>query len=71
MRYLLTLPLNFIPGVGTAFFLAYNGQHAGPSHHNRYFQLKGLSKAEREAFVTQRRGAYTSFVPSSFPNDEC
>ena len=25
MRYLLTLPLNFIPVVGTAFFLGYNG----------------------------------------------
>jgi len=25
VRYLLTLPLNFIPVVGTAFFLGYNG----------------------------------------------
>ena len=57
MRYLLTLPLNFVPGVGTAFFLFYNGQHEGPSNHGRYFQLKGFSKAQREVFITKRRGA--------------
>jgi len=27
VRYLLTLPLNFIPVVGTAFFLGYNGEY--------------------------------------------
>jgi hypothetical protein len=26
MRYVLTLPLNFVPVVGTAFFLLYNGR---------------------------------------------
>ena len=26
MRYILTLPLNFIPVVGTAFFLGFNGE---------------------------------------------
>lgn len=30
VRYLITLPLNFIPGVGTAVFLFLNGQSAGP-----------------------------------------
>lgn len=30
VRYLVTLPLNFIPGVGTAVFLFLNGQSAGP-----------------------------------------
>lgn len=30
VRYLVTLPLNFIPGVGTAIFLFLNGQSAGP-----------------------------------------
>lgn len=29
-RYLVTLPLNFIPGVGTAIFLVLNGRKAGP-----------------------------------------
>jgi hypothetical protein len=30
VRYLITLPLNLIPGVGTAVFLALNGMKAGP-----------------------------------------
>ncbi|KAK4703917.1 hypothetical protein P7C70_g2293, partial [Phenoliferia sp. Uapishka_3] len=61
VRYILSLPLNAIPGVGTAFFLGYNGQHAGPGYHGRYFQLKGFTNAQRDAFVQKRRGAYTSF----------
>ncbi|KAL8279308.1 hypothetical protein RQP46_008345 [Phenoliferia psychrophenolica] len=60
VRYVMTLPLNAIPAVGTVFFLGYNGQHAGPTYHNRYFQLKGFSSAERNTFVQKRRGAYTS-----------
>lgn len=61
VRYLLTLPLNAIPVVGTAFFLGYNGMHAGPGAHARYFQLKGLSKPERDQQVQKRKGAYTAF----------
>jgi hypothetical protein len=30
VRYLITLPLNLVPGVGTAVFLALNGIKAGP-----------------------------------------
>jgi hypothetical protein len=30
VRYLVTLPLNFIPGVGTAIFILLNGKKAGP-----------------------------------------
>ncbi|KAK4057212.1 hypothetical protein OIO90_001707 [Microbotryomycetes sp. JL221] len=60
-RYLITLPLNFIPGVGTAFFLYYNGSRAGPSYHSRFFELKKFDKSNRHSFVEQRRGAYTSF----------
>jgi len=61
VRYLLTLPLNAIPFVGTAFFLGYNGMHAGPGAHSRYFQLKGFNKQEREQQVRKRKGAYTAF----------
>lgn len=31
------------------------------SYHNRYFQLKGFSTQQRQAFVQKRRGAYTSY----------
>lgn len=30
VRYLVTLPLNFIPAVGTLIFLVLNGRKAGP-----------------------------------------
>lgn len=61
VRYLLTLPLNLIPVVGTVFFLGYNGYKSGPSAHARYFQLKGWDKSRRASFVDRRRGAYTAF----------
>ena len=40
IRYLMYLPLNFIPVVGTAIFLILQGKKFGPSAHARYFQLK-------------------------------
>ncbi|TBU34150.1 hypothetical protein BD311DRAFT_711145 [Dichomitus squalens] len=61
IRYALSLPLNFIPVAGTVLFLLYNGHKAGPGWHSRYFDLKGLSKSERAAFVESRRAAYTAF----------
>ncbi|CAA7267987.1 unnamed protein product [Cyclocybe aegerita] len=61
VRYIVSLPLNSIPGVGTALFLLYNGIKSGPTFHARYFQLKNLDKSTREAFVEKRRGAYTAF----------
>jgi len=61
VRYVLSLPLNFIPVMGTVFFLAFNGYKAGPGYHARYFQLKGFDKAKRAAFIQSRRGAYSAF----------
>ncbi|KAF7965230.1 hypothetical protein HWV62_44915 [Athelia sp. TMB] len=61
VRYAISLPLSVVPGLGTAFFLVYNGTKSGPNCHNRYFALKGQSGAERDAIVAQRRGAYASF----------
>jgi len=43
IRLLISLPLNAIPVVGPAIFLLYNGAKAGPSYHNRYFQLKATA----------------------------
>ncbi|KAG8715804.1 hypothetical protein FRC11_014799 [Ceratobasidium sp. 423] len=61
IRYILSIPLNFIPVVGTVFFLGYNGAKSGPGYHARYFQLKKFSEDERKRWVHERRGAYTSF----------
>ena len=43
VRWLISLPLNAIPVVGPAIFFLYNGAKAGPSYHNRYFQLKAMA----------------------------
>lgn len=60
IRYLMYLPLNFIPVVGTAIFIILQGKRAGPTAHQRYFQLKEWNQRQREAHVEQNRGGYTS-----------
>ncbi|KAF2022078.1 hypothetical protein BU24DRAFT_339682 [Aaosphaeria arxii CBS 175.79] len=65
IRYFLYLPLNFIPVIGTILFVILQGRKFGPTAHQRYFQLKQMNKREKEQFVEQRKGAYTSFgVPA-------
>ncbi|KAJ7716659.1 hypothetical protein DFH07DRAFT_862004 [Mycena maculata] len=61
LRYIVSLPLNLVPMVGTVLFLLYNGSKAGPTFHTRYFQAKGMLPATRQAFVDKRKGAYTAF----------
>jgi len=61
VRYLLTLPLNAIPVLGTVSFLAINGHRAGPSWHARYFQLKGFDATTRKGFIERHRPEYTAF----------
>ncbi|KAF2867158.1 hypothetical protein BDV95DRAFT_503127 [Massariosphaeria phaeospora] len=65
IRYFMYLPLNFIPVIGTVLFVILQGRKFGPTAHARYFQLKQMKKGEQDAFVEQRRAAYTSFgVPA-------
>ena len=59
LRSLLYLPLNLIPVVGTAMYVAVQGKRAGPGLHDRYFQLKGWNSDQREEWVAKNRGAYT------------
>ena len=61
VRYLLTIPLNFIPAVGTILFLILNGRKAGPRFLSRYFQLKQLSETVKQQHISKRTGALTSF----------
>ncbi|KAF8078177.1 hypothetical protein FPV67DRAFT_1402800 [Lyophyllum atratum] len=61
LRYIISLPLNSLPVVGTVLFFVYNGTQAGPSFHDRYFYLKGFDEPTRQSFVEKRRGAYTAF----------
>ncbi|KAF2741365.1 hypothetical protein EJ04DRAFT_453756 [Polyplosphaeria fusca] len=61
IRYFIYMPLNLIPVVGTVLFVILQGRKFGPTAHARYFQLKQMSKRERDGFVDQRKAAYTSF----------
>jgi len=61
VKYLVSLPLNFVPVIGTVAFLFINGQRGGPGWHSRFFQLKGFDKSQRTAFVEKRKPEYTAF----------
>lgn len=62
VRYVITLPLNLLPVLGTVMFVLYNGYRGGPGWHARYFQLKGFTKTQRKKFVEQRKPEYTAYV---------
>ncbi|KAL9617083.1 MAG: hypothetical protein Q9160_008113 [Pyrenula sp. 1 TL-2023] len=66
IRYLLYLPLNFIPVVGTILFVILQGKRNGPTAHARYFQLKEYNKTQRDEHVERNRAAYTSFGVAAF-----
>ncbi|KAH8601780.1 hypothetical protein B0O99DRAFT_200420 [Bisporella sp. PMI_857] len=61
VRYLMYLPLNFIPVVGTVIFVLVQGRTRGNSAHIRYFQLKKWSNSEREAWLKENTAPYTAF----------
>ncbi|KAF7945494.1 hypothetical protein EAE96_010261 [Botrytis aclada] len=60
-EFVIFLPLNFIPVVGTPAFLILTGARAGPLHHWRYFKLRDLTKKERKREVSSRKWKYTWF----------
>lgn len=61
VRYLMYLPLNFIPVVGTAVFVFFQARGRGKSVHDRYFQLKKWSNSQKSAWLEKHTGAYTAF----------
>ena len=61
VRYVMYLPLNFIPVVGTVAFILVNGRSRGQSVHDRYFQLKRWSTAQRSDWLASHTGPYTAF----------
>lgn len=64
VRYLILLPLNAIPVVGTALFVILQGRKAGPAAHNRYFQLKGWNSEQKKKHIDEFSGAYTRYISS-------
>ncbi|KAJ2903710.1 hypothetical protein MKZ38_009448 [Zalerion maritima] len=61
IRYILYLPLNFIPVVGTVIFVALQGRNRGGMIHGRYFQLKRWSASQRQDYLNEHKGPYTAF----------
>ena len=61
IRYLMYLPLNFIPVVGTVIFVVLQGKRAGPAAHTRYFQLKGWNSNQRQKHIEEYKAAYTRY----------
>lgn len=61
--YVATLPLNFIPGVGTAFFLYLNAESLAVKLHARYFEAKGWNTDPQKIrrFVEENESAYRAF----------
>ncbi|OHE95875.1 hypothetical protein CORC01_08872 [Colletotrichum orchidophilum] len=69
IRYLIYLPLNFIPVVGTVIFISLQGKllqslsarGRGQAVHGRYFQLKNWSSSRRADWLKRHSGPYTAF----------
>ncbi|KAK3336834.1 hypothetical protein B0T19DRAFT_437549 [Cercophora scortea] len=61
VRYVMYLPLNFIPVVGTVAFILLNGRARGNSVHDRYFQLKRWSNAQKSNWLQEHKGPYAAF----------
>ena len=61
IEFIVFLPFNLIPIVGTPVFLLLTGHRAGPLYHWRYFKLLGLDKKEKAAVIRKRQLSYTWF----------
>lgn len=61
VRYVMYLPLNFIPVVGTVIFILLQGRARGNTVHDRYFQLKRWSASQRAEWLKEHTGAYSGF----------
>ncbi|CCE31295.1 hypothetical protein E4U22_006387 [Claviceps purpurea] len=61
IRYVMYLPLNFVPVVGTAAFLYLQARNRGEMVHGRYFQLKEWSGSQKQEWLNKHTGAYTAF----------
>lgn len=62
IRYVMYLPLNFIPVVGTIIFITLQGRTRGKSVHDRYFQLKGWNSRQKSDWLKEHVGPYTAYV---------
>ncbi|KAG0291439.1 hypothetical protein BGZ96_005196 [Linnemannia gamsii] len=60
--WLVTLPLNFVPVVGSVVFCYINGKAIIPDIHRRYFDMKRMTEDERKGWIKKRQADYTGFA---------
>ncbi|KAF9933849.1 hypothetical protein FBU30_004245 [Linnemannia zychae] len=60
--WLITLPLNFFPVVGSVVFCYVNAKAIVPDIHRRYFDLKKMTEDERKEWIKKRHADYTQFA---------
>ena len=51
VEFVVLLPLTFVPYAGVPLFLLATGYRTGPLIHRRYFDLKNMTKTERNNFI--------------------
>ncbi|KAK8152140.1 hypothetical protein IWX90DRAFT_444531 [Phyllosticta citrichinensis] len=61
IEFIVLLPLNFIPVVGSPMFIFLCGYRAGPLQQYRYFKFLGMDKKARKQYVRYHRWKYTWF----------
>lgn len=61
IKFILTLPLNFIPLVGPFLYILAQGYLSGPLAHYRYFQLKGWTLTQERKWRKDKFWAYLTF----------
>jgi len=61
VSYLIWLPINFIPIIGTMAFIVVQGRRLAPAYHARYFQLKNYNEIQKKNFVAMNKPAYIAF----------
>lgn len=61
IRYVMYLPLNFIPVVGTVMFVLLQGRTRGNAVHTRYFQLKNWNQSRKDQWLKDNMAPYAAF----------
>ena len=61
LKFILTLPLNFIPVIGPFLYILAQGYLSGPLAHFRYFQLKGWTPTQQNRWRKHKLLSYWSF----------
>ncbi|KAG0208151.1 hypothetical protein BGX28_000766 [Mortierella sp. GBA30] len=62
LLWFMTLPLNLVPVAGQVAFCYINGKARVPDIHQRYFDMKQMTEAQKDAWIKKREAQYTAFA---------